>query len=74
MNREFVDKMIEAKRLEKEAFMTVLPENVRGHVDVIEKEMKAILMESMSDCILNVNRDKKDAEPAKSKVHKVEIN
>lgn len=73
MNREFVDKMIEAKRLEKEAFMTILPENVRGHVEVIETEMKAILLEGMSDCFRSSNRDKKDEEPVKSKVQKVEI-
>lgn len=77
MNHEFADKMKEARKLEKEAFMLLLPENIRGHVEVIEKEMKAILRESVSDCIKECLGDKGNQtggqESSKSKINKVEI-
>lgn len=72
MNREFIDKMIEAKKLEGEALMLLLPENIRGHVEVIEKEMKAILLECITECTMGKREQEKDSD--KKKVHKVEIN
>jgi hypothetical protein len=73
MNREFVDKMIEAKKLEGEALMMILPENVRGHVEVIEKEIKAIVVETIAEFALDKNKREKDSDKARNKVHKVEI-
>jgi hypothetical protein len=73
MNREFVDKMIEAKKLEGEALMMLLPENVRGHVEVIEKEMKAIVVETIAEFAMDKNKCEKDSDKARNKVHKVEI-
>lgn len=73
MNREFVDKMIEAKKLEGEALMMILPENVRGHVEVIEKEIKAIVVETLAEFALDKNKQEKDSDKARNKVHKVEI-
>jgi hypothetical protein len=73
MNREFLDKMKEAKKLEGEALMMILPENVRGHVEVIEKEIKAIFLECIAECTMARRESDKDNKTAKSMVHKVEI-
>ncbi len=73
MNREFINKMIEAKKLEGEAFKLLIPENMRGHVSVIENEMKAILTECITDCAFGMKSTEKDSKQTKSKVQKVEI-
>lgn len=72
MNREFIVKMLEAKKLEGEALKLLLPEKVRDHVEVIENEMKAILLECISECTTGKREQEKDSD--KKKVHKVEIN
>ncbi len=73
MKREFIDKMKEAKKLEKEAYMLILPENVRGHVEVIEREMKAMFLEGIAECVMGKTEDAKSSGAAQSKVHKVDI-
>lgn len=73
MNREFINKMMEAKRLEGQALMSILPENVRCHVEVIGKEIKAILLECVTECTINRSGQRKDNEGSDGKVHKVEI-
>lgn len=47
LNRSFVTKMAEAKRLEREALISLLPEPVRNHVIAIEKEMTAMVAECL---------------------------
>lgn len=74
MNREFIDKMIEAKKLEQEALMLILPEKVRGHVEIIEKEIKAIFLECIAECTVGKSEQDKNSEASNNKVHKVEIN
>lgn len=49
INVNFFEKMIEAKRLEQEALMMLLPEKMQKHVSVISRELKAMLMESIID-------------------------
>ena len=49
MSREFIEKMMEAKKLEKEALMLLFPDKVKGHLDVIGKELKSMLMECVLD-------------------------
>jgi hypothetical protein len=73
MNREFLNKMKEAKKLESEAFLSFLPENVRGHMNVIENEMKAIFLECITECTMGSNGQGKDSGTDKSKIHKVGI-
>lgn len=73
MNHEFLDKMKEAKKLEGEALMLILPENIRVHVEVIEKEIKAILLECVAECAMGKKTQEKKGETTKSKVQKVEI-
>lgn len=42
-NIEFFRRLIEAKKMEKEAFGILIPEHIKKHVDVIEKEVQLIL-------------------------------
>lgn len=49
MNEVFIEKMIQAKRLEKEALKSILPESILPHCDVIERELKAMMKEVAKD-------------------------
>jgi|ADurb_H2B_03_Slu_FD_contig_51_1069403_length_1179_multi_3_in_0_out_0_2 hypothetical protein len=51
MNSEFIQKMIQAKKLEKEAVLTLLPKSLSGHLDVIENEMKMMIMDLAKECV-----------------------
>lgn len=79
--QEFLKLFIEAKKLEKEAFSCFIPESLKGHMNVIEKEVKAMALElffssaskesentKQEDC--NFTKTKKQEQ---SKVKKVEI-
>jgi hypothetical protein len=73
MNQEFVDKMKEAKKLEGEALMSILPEYVRGHIEVIEKEIKAILLECIAAYVKGKSESDDNSKKSENKVNKVEI-
>ncbi len=47
----FIEKMLEAKKLEKEAIMLLLPDHIKEHINVISMELKAMLV----DIILDAN-------------------
>lgn len=49
MNEEFIKKMIQAKRLEKEALKSILPESMISHCGVIEGELKSMIKEFAKD-------------------------
>jgi cbb3-type cytochrome oxidase cytochrome c subunit len=49
MNEVFITKMIQAKRLEKEALKSVLPESMLPHFEVIESELKKMMKELAKD-------------------------
>lgn len=42
---EVIEKLIEAKRLEKEAIALMLPPQVKGHLEVIMAEVEAMVLE-----------------------------
>ena len=82
MNKEVIRKMKLARKYQKEAFLELLPENIRGSAEVIEREMKNILWSTM----LNAGQDimqmfveeetaaeKKEKEPKGKTVRKVDI-
>ncbi|AHF11280.1 MULTISPECIES: hypothetical protein [Dehalobacter] len=72
INPEFIQKMLEAKRLQKEALETLMPENVRHHLSVIEKEVKDLLLEYLMDgSETSKNTDQPETH---SNVHSVTIN
>lgn len=49
MNREFILKMAEAKKMERDAMMSLLPQSSRGHIETIGKEVEAMWQESARD-------------------------
>lgn len=70
----FLEKMLEAKRLEKEALMMILPDNIKGHLEVISREVKAILVEMILDTSTeNDQNTKTGTQPKKNRVNKVDI-
>jgi hypothetical protein len=45
----FIEKMLAAKQMELEAVTTLLPDKMRGHLDVIGREVKSMLTEGLVD-------------------------
>lgn len=66
---EFFEKMLEAKKLEKEAFISLLPDYVWGHVKVIEKEIKGLLF----DIVLDMQKESETKSTGPEKVKKIKI-
>jgi len=60
MNHEFVDKMIKAKQMEIEAIGCLLPDPVKGHIDVINRELKDMAKEVLISCCTGGTRDTRD--------------
>lgn len=50
MNREFAEKMIKAKQMEMEAIGCLMPEPVRSHIDVINRELKGMAKDMVVCC------------------------
>ena len=78
VNNEIIEKLIEAKKLEKEALMMLLPEKLQGHLEVIGNEVKAMLLDCVEE--LNMKDDEKQSankesnkDKSPSKVRKVDI-
>lgn len=77
INVAFLEKIMEAKQMEKEALMMLLPDKMKGHLEVIGKEVKAMFI----DCLLEMNSDhvtgagsgRTDHSQSKDKVRKVDI-
>ncbi len=47
---QFFNKLIDAGKLQREAFLLLVPENVRPHLAVIGDEMDAITREGLTAC------------------------
>ncbi|MBN2220802.1 MAG: hypothetical protein JW708_01265 [Vallitaleaceae bacterium] len=80
INAKAIEKLMEAKRLEKEALLSMLPENMQKHIDVIGKEIKAMVVDCFFEESQETHQDPeshKNSEPQKgqatSKVKKVDI-
>lgn len=61
-----IEKFMELSRLKKEMLAVILPENMIGHVEVINKEIKMMITELICE-------SSKGTEEKKSGVTKVEI-
>jgi len=72
---EFMEKFMEAKRLEKEAFMMLVPNRVRGYLEVIKKEAGEMFMECMMELFVREKASTREAEKETEggKVKKVTI-
>lgn len=71
----FIQKMIQAKRMEAEALLLLVPEKTREHIKVIGTELGSMVMECLTDVFIKPD----GAEPGKAKndtaqaVRKVDI-
>lgn len=72
---QFIEKIKEAKRLEMEAIMLLVPSDVKPHLEVIGKEIKAIVMETIVNIMKNQGEEasEKDQTERQSKTNKVNI-
>jgi hypothetical protein len=66
---EFISKLIEAKKLEKDALMMILPEKTKKHVKAIGKEIKEMFLE----CVLDLEKERNSNEKHNSNVKKIKI-
>lgn len=77
MNREFLKKMILAKKYEKEAFMSLLSPEMAQHVQVIEKEVKGMIVDLAKEWAIDLssaaNATENDENDPVKKVKKVTI-
>jgi len=80
-NIEFISKMIDAKKLEEEAIISLFPKNMQKHLNVINKEVQALLIESVVAMVGGMNNlsdpshntENNKTEESSSSVRKVEI-
>lgn len=75
MNHEFADKIIKAKQLEMEAIGCLLPEPVKGHIDVINWELKDMAKEMAKEIIFGccTNSEKPGVQEKEHKAEKIDI-
>lgn len=72
---EAIDALIQAKKMEKEALMKLIPANMKSHLDIIAGEVKAMLIEVLQESSVHTETASK-AEEHKDKptsVKKVDI-
>ena len=63
MSREMMEKLFKAGQLQKEVFMTLLPESAAPHIENIKKECKEMLLE----CLMEMAASSKCGEAGKEK-------
>lgn len=62
MNQETLNRLREAKRYEIMAIKALFPEKTSKHIDIIEKEVKAIMREFVIDIIKNYDFEMSEEE------------
>lgn len=77
MNKEMLHRMKMAGEYQKKAIRALLPDEMGGHLDVIEKKVKMMVMEAAAELVKEFNqsdacKDRQCHEQA-SKVRKVDI-
>lgn len=70
MKQAFIENMLKAKKYEALAFASLLPEPVKPHIEIIQKEMCEMIKECLS---FKSNQEKHKPDSHNRKVHKVEI-
>lgn len=73
MNQEFISKMLQAKKLEKEALKALLPKEVTSHMEVIHHEVKAMAVDLVKEVIKQTGPVSEEKEQSESTVKKVNI-
>ena len=66
MNKEFVKKMIKAKKLEYEAIKEIMPETIKNRIDSFQKEafnlIKDVAIEIIKEDMQNRNTNKSECD------------
>lgn len=75
MNKEMMKRMKTAGEYQKKAIRALFPEEMEEHLDVIEKEMKAMFMEMAMTAFMDMKECSKDTDDTKEekKARKVDI-
>ena len=75
INSDFLQKIIEAKRMEMEAVLMLLPDKMKGHIEVIGQEVGTMVKEFILEAYAGQREDtaKTGHTTANSKVRKVDI-
>lgn len=73
MNKELFNRLCEAKKYQSMAIKSLFPENMANHIDIIEKEIKVMMVECISDLISPDIFESKDNKVENKSVKKVNI-
>ena len=74
-NRIFLEKMMEAGKLQREALMLFLPDKMKGHLTVIGHELTSLLMDCVVDLCAGTQKEPSESGegPSQGNVRKVDI-
>lgn len=73
MNKELFNRLCEAKKYQSMAIKSLFPENMANHIDIIEKEIKVMMVECISDLISPDIFESKDNKVENKSMKKVNI-
>lgn len=77
MNKEMLHRMKMAGEYQKKAIRALFPDEMGGHLDVIEKELKMMVMEAAAELVKEFNKSEggkdRQCHEQTSKVKKVDI-
>lgn len=73
MNKEMIDRMKIAGEYQRKAIRALFPEEMSEHLDVIEKELKMMVMEAVTELLKECNRSDACRNGQTSNVKKVDI-
>ncbi|HBI94187.1 MAG TPA: hypothetical protein DDY58_18190 [Terrisporobacter glycolicus] len=73
MNKELFNRLCEAKKYQSMAIKSLFPENMADHIDIIEKEIKIMMVECISDLISLDIFESKDNKVENKSIKKVNI-
>lgn len=76
-NQEMIDRIKIAKEYQRKAIRALVPEEMGEHLDVIEKELKMMVMEVITELLKGCNANdvfkERPSQEQTSKVKKVDI-
>lgn len=73
MNKELFNRLCEVKKYQSMAIKSLFSENMANHIDIIDKEIKVMIVECISDLISPNIFESKDKKVENKSVKKVNI-
>lgn len=71
--KEIIEKLQAAGKLQREALMLLMPESVRGHLEIIGQEVKAVTAELLLGVFFQKTGDTASPKAGEQKVKKFDI-